>query len=103
VSLSARYEQELGDGRMQPDPQQQAVVLLLNTMAADLRHRRSWKPPSRSVFSHWFKQSSQSVKGVQGLYLWGDVGRGKTYLCDLFFEELDIKEKTRLHFKAAST
>ena len=34
----------------------------------------------------------------KGMYLWGDVGRGKTFLMDLFFETLDIKNKKRLHF-----
>ncbi|MCG5515220.1 cell division protein ZapE [Ectothiorhodospira sp. 9100] len=35
---------------------------------------------------------------VPGLYLWGDVGRGKTYLVDRFFDELPFEDKTRLHF-----
>ncbi len=35
---------------------------------------------------------------VQGLYLWGGVGRGKTYLMDIFFEALPFAEKKRLHF-----
>ncbi|GIS41125.1 MAG: hypothetical protein Ct9H90mP13_09710 [Pseudomonadota bacterium] len=32
------------------------------------------------------------------IYLWGDVGRGKTYLMDLFYETLSIKDKDRKHF-----
>ena len=34
----------------------------------------------------------------QGLYLWGSVGRGKTFLMDLFFESLERKDKVRIHF-----
>lgn len=33
-----------------------------------------------------------------GIYIWGDVGRGKTYLVDLFFTSLLIKKKVRLHY-----
>ena len=34
-----------------------------------------------------------------GLYLWGDVGRGKTWLMDLFFNNLEFDNKLRLHFR----
>ncbi|TCS37638.1 cell division protein ZapE [Reinekea marinisedimentorum] len=37
-------------------------------------------------------------KNVKGLYFWGGVGRGKTYLMDTFFDSLPFPEKKRLHF-----
>jgi predicted ATPase len=35
---------------------------------------------------------------LRGLYLWGGVGRGKTFLVDEFFAELPVREKRREHF-----
>ncbi|MCJ8169648.1 cell division protein ZapE [Atopomonas sediminilitoris] len=35
---------------------------------------------------------------VKGLYFWGGVGRGKTYLVDTFFDALPFEQKTRTHF-----
>ncbi len=40
----------------------------------------------------------QRVVPVRGLYLWGGVGRGKTYLMDLFHDTLPFADKQRLHF-----
>jgi cell division protein ZapE len=40
----------------------------------------------------------QKPKAVEGLYLWGGVGRGKTLVVDEFYECLPFKEKKRIHF-----
>jgi cell division protein ZapE len=42
--------------------------------------------------------SFDKVKPIRGLYFWGGVGRGKTYLMDGFFESLPFDKKIRLHF-----
>ncbi|MFK7891832.1 MAG: cell division protein ZapE, partial [Granulosicoccus sp.] len=93
-----RYEAEIREGRLSADPEQQAVMRRLHFISEELKRRRSWKPPSRSLFARWSKSIQDTVEGVRGLYLWGGVGRGKTHLCDLFFEEVALHDKTRLHF-----
>lgn len=53
------------------------------------RRRRLWK--GAGIFR-------RRVEPVAGLYLWGGVGRGKTYLMDLFHDTLPFAAKRRLHF-----
>lgn len=67
------------------DPAQQQAVLAL-----DMLFKQLMPQPYSARLSH-----SQSIKG---LYLWGDVGRGKTFLMDLFFDCLPSEGKLRLHF-----
>lgn len=45
---------------------------------------------------HFFRRSPENF--VLGLYVWGGVGRGKTYLIDNFYSCLPFKQKLRLHF-----
>ncbi|MFA7553780.1 MAG: cell division protein ZapE [Spongiibacteraceae bacterium] len=45
-----------------------------------------------------FKAADQSVEPVKGLYFWGGVGRGKTYLMDAFYDSLPFERKMRAHF-----
>lgn len=51
-------------------------------------------------FFEKIRQKFQKDKSnfTKGLYFWGGVGRGKTYLIDSFFESLPFKEKQRIHF-----
>lgn len=93
-----RYEDEIRKGTLRADPEQRAVMQKLDLIGDELVRRRNWRSPSRSLFARWVKPADQSVDGIKGLYLWGGVGRGKTHLCDLFFEAVPFKEKKRLHF-----
>jgi len=93
-----RYDAEIEKGILQDDVEQRAVMHKLDLISDELKRRKSWVPPSRSLFARWTRPTNHYVTGVQGLYLWGGVGRGKTHLCDLFFAAVPISAKTRLHF-----
>ncbi|MDC1111911.1 cell division protein ZapE, partial [Alphaproteobacteria bacterium] len=48
-----------------------------------------------NIINKFFFKNNNIIKGI---YLFGGVGRGKSMLMDLFFQNVDIKEKRRLHF-----
>jgi len=84
------YQGLIDSGDFSPDPDQLASIQAFDALWHRLQHQdtpsfisrlRGKKPPY-----------------VEGLYLWGTVGRGKTWLMDLFYEQLPIREKQRIHF-----
>src|SRR5210317_1955277 len=82
------YHQRVAQGSLQPDPAQLAALPQLARIAQALE-----APQKRT----WFSRRKPSP--VQGLYLWGGVGRGKSMLMDLFVETLDVPVR-RVHFHA---
>jgi cell division protein ZapE len=94
LNIREAYEDSLSlEGRVR-DPAQEAVVDQLADLEARLLNR---KLARRGLFG-LFSRDKKSSNGVKGLYLWGGVGRGKTFLMDLFFENLAVEKKKRIHF-----
>lgn len=89
------YRQALHDGGLIGDPDQAHLMQHFQRLYKDLLHQ----PERRSGLSNWlsnrFRNNTEITKG---LYVWGGVGRGKTYLVDLFYESLPFSNKLRLHF-----
>jgi len=90
--LQQRYREDVAAGRRQPDTAQEQAVTELARVQRDLIKHVDAQP---SLFARLLRQKPQPVRG---LYMWGGVGRGKTYLMDLFFDSLPIEQKQRLHF-----
>ncbi|HEU0045857.1 cell division protein ZapE [Sphingomonas sp.] len=82
----AAYDALVAAGELRPDPEQQAAARRLEALAAELEH-----PRKRGLFR-------RQVVPARGVYLWGDVGRGKSMLMDLFFDHVAIERKRRTHF-----
>jgi cell division protein ZapE len=59
---------------------------------------RLMQPPPRSGLLTGLLGRKKTRRLERGLYFWGGVGRGKTYLMDLFFHSLPFKSKQRSHF-----
>jgi cell division protein ZapE len=92
MSLHARYAQELERRGFDADPAQQAAVDALEDLRRRLLERESAASPRR-----WFAHL-RTPAAMRGVYLWGGVGRGKTFLADLFFESLPFAARERRHF-----
>jgi cell division protein ZapE len=90
VTPLARYRAEIARLGWSADPAQEQVAARLDVLHGTLA---AWRPPPRRLFGR-----PHSVTPVRGLYLWGDTGRGKTWLVDLFYQCLPFPEKTRRHF-----
>ena len=89
---SQRYAEGVARGDWQHDPAQQPALLELDRIHAALLA----PVPQPGAFARLF--GAQAPPAPRGLYLWGGVGRGKTFLIDLFFDGLPAGEKRRTHF-----
>jgi cell division protein ZapE len=74
-----------------PDSSQQVVIARFQQLYQELNQEL----PTPGLLDRLLKRKTEPV---HGLYLWGGVGRGKTYLMDHFFEALPFVEKQRVHF-----
>lgn len=88
------YQQDLTRDDFSHDPAQEQAVKSLQRVFDEIQLINSKPSLMKRVFS--FLGAKQ--QGVQGLYLWGGVGRGKTYLMDTFYEALPGERKLRAHF-----
>ncbi|PCI73040.1 MAG: cell division protein ZapE [Gammaproteobacteria bacterium] len=93
-SPKQKYFSDINSRLIQEDPFQLSAVEMLEDLYQRLIERN--KP------LNFFQKLKSSISGnnppLKGLYFWGGVGRGKTYLMDMFFDSLPIKNKMRLHF-----
>lgn len=87
---STIYAAGVARGDWNEDPAQRPALRELDRLHAALLD-----PPRRGLFDGLLGKKPQAPLG---LYLWGGVGRGKTFLIDLFFDALPFEEKRRTHF-----
>jgi cell division protein ZapE len=91
MTPSGAYAAGIARGDWQDDPAQHPALAELDRIHAALI-----ASPERGGFLS--KLFSRNDDAIPGLYLWGGVGRGKTFLIDLFFDALPIAQKRRTHF-----
>lgn len=88
-----RYQAALATGDFSEDAIQLAAVTYMDNLYHEII--KSQDSSGGGWFSSLFKSKPVMPKG---LYMWGGVGRGKTWMMDMFYESLPIKRKMRMHF-----
>ncbi len=85
-----QYGNLASQGGIIADPEQETVLKALDSLWHTLQRQR------RPTLLDRIRRTGQGT--IPGLYIWGSVGRGKTWLMDLFFEHLPVEQKQRVHF-----
>jgi len=91
----AIYHRQTKAGELTPDAAQHTAIVALDTLANTLRGYH----PHRD--RHWWRRlmgKRRAVETPKGIYLYGDVGRGKSMVMDLFFDAAPVQHKRRVHF-----
>jgi len=91
MNVAEFYQQALSERGYQPDAAQTIAIERLQTYYDDwLRFQQDRRSALRRLWRHPIVP--------RGVYLWGGVGRGKSFLMDAFYQTVPVKRKTRLHF-----
>ena len=99
----AAYRSRLASGALTTDPAQAVAAERLQDLWVKLRGYDPPLHPDRTRFmSRLLRRRAvdEAPSGPNGLYLVGEVGRGKSMLMDLFFAEAQVARKQRVHFHA---
>ncbi|NKB38169.1 MAG: cell division protein ZapE [Gammaproteobacteria bacterium] len=90
------YQQDIAAGKFAFNESQQAAVIQIQTLFEKLIINNE----NNSGVWHRLilKLSKQDERELKGLYIWGGVGRGKTWIVDTFYHCLPFENKMRMHF-----
>ena len=92
MDLREAYEESLTREGHERDAAQERLVTQLESLQQQLLQE-----PPKGLLS-FLRRGVRKRANIKGLYIWGGVGRGKTFLMDLFFDTLAIENKKRIHF-----
>jgi cell division protein ZapE len=84
------YDALVAAGELRPDAEQRAAAVRLDALAAAL------EAPKKTGFLS--RLTGRGRNGPRGVYMFGDVGRGKSMMMDLFFANVAVEKKRRVHF-----
>lgn len=93
-----RYQNDIAENGFQRDEAQHQAVAALDKLYHAIVDFQSTPTPQLSKWQKLMGKKAPTPKPPKGLYFWGGVGRGKTYLMDAFFDALPTERKMRVHF-----
>jgi cell division protein ZapE len=95
-TVTERYAALVAEGEVERDAAQEAIAAKLTRLEGRLAQHRLAR---KSSHLGWlFAKSDRQEGPIRGLYIHGEVGRGKTMLMDLFFAASAVRRKRRAHF-----
>jgi len=94
-SVREHYAALVAAGEIERDPAQEAALVVLAQLEARLA---TYRLARKSSSLGWLFGRQQQKEPIKGVYLYGEVGRGKTMLMDLFCEASPVARKRRAHF-----
>ena len=94
-TVTEQYRALVSEGEIERDAAQEALAARLARLEERLAQHRLAR---KSSHLGWLFAKSSPAEPIKGLYIYGDVGRGKTMLMDLFFAASAMKRKRRAHF-----
>lgn len=97
-SPQARYEKDLSQSGFSRDPAQALAVSELQAFYERIIRAHNAGGATSVLGRLKGLLGKPAVAPVKGLYMWGGVGRGKTYLMDVFYDALPFEQKMRTHF-----
>lgn len=93
-----RYQNDIAEHGFQRDEAQHQAVTALDKLYHAIVEFQSAPTPQLSKWQKLMGKKAEMPQPPKGLYFWGGVGRGKTYLMDAFFDGLPTDRKMRVHF-----
>jgi cell division protein ZapE len=105
-TLPGLYQQAIKNGEILADPHQAALIDALTPVFEAFSNQKTTITESdekKTFFGRILSaigqgEESKAAELIKGVYIWGGVGRGKTFIVDFFFKHLPVEQKQRTHF-----
>lgn len=97
VDLFSVYTQSQTQGQLEKDPAQAEIISRCYALQQQII---DWEKEQQPSIRTWVRSWYHSPSPPKGLYIYGDVGRGKSMIMDMFFDTTPIFKKRRVHFHA---